>query len=65
MYSFGVGLAVYNFIDRRFLDNRHFEWDSMYAILIIAVVSYFNVKRITKHAEKHAKTLTNERRRQK
>ena len=62
MYSFGVGLAVSNFIDRRLLDNVYFEWDSIYAVLIIAIVSYFNVKRITKHAEKHAKNLTNERR---
>ncbi len=62
MYSFGVGLAVSNFIDRRLLDNVYFEWDSIYAVLIIAIVSYFNVKRITKHAEKHAKNLTDERR---
>jgi hypothetical protein len=53
MYSFGVGLAVSNFIDRRFLDSRHFEWDSIYAVLIIAFVAYFNAKRLTKVAEKH------------
>lgn len=53
MYSFGVGLAVSNFIDRRFLDNVYFEWDSYYAVLLIAIVSYFNVKRLTKIAEKH------------
>lgn len=53
MYSFGVGLAVSNFIDRRFLDQRYFEWDSYYAVLVIAIVSYFNVKRITKIAKTH------------
>ena len=65
MYSFGVGLAVSNFIDRRLLGHRNFEWDSYYAVAIIAVVSYFNVKRLTKQAEQHAKNLTNERRRKK
>jgi hypothetical protein len=58
MYSFGVGLAVSNFIDRRFLGDRNFEWDSVYAVLIIAGVAYFNVKRLTKIAEQHAKNLT-------
>jgi hypothetical protein len=54
MYSFGVGLAVSNFIDRRLLDNRYFEWDSVYAVLLIAIVSYFNVKRLTKTAKEHS-----------
>ena len=58
MYSFGVGLAVSNFIDRRFLDNRYFEWDSVFAVVIIAIVSYFNVKRLTKIADKQIKNLT-------
>ena len=53
MTSFGVGLAVSNFIDRRFLDDRYFEWDSMYTVLVIAIVSYFNVRRLTKIAYKH------------
>ena len=61
MYSFGVGLAVSNFIDRRFLDNRNFEWHSIYTVVIIAIVSYFNIKRITKQAKQHANNLTNER----
>jgi hypothetical protein len=57
MYSFGVGLAVTNFIDRRFLGDRYFEWDSFYAVAIIAAVSYLNVKRLEKQAKKHAENL--------
>ena len=54
MYSFGVGLAVSNFIDRRLLGDIYFSWDSYYAVVVIAIVSYFNVKRITKIAKEHA-----------
>jgi len=53
MYSFGVGLVVSNFIDKRFLDDRYFSWDSYYAVVIIAIVSYFNARRLNKIANKH------------
>jgi hypothetical protein len=63
--SFGVGLAFSNVIDRVFLDNRLFNWTAYYPLILIAIVSYYNVKRLTKHAEKHAKDLTYDTRRKK
>jgi len=56
--SFGVGFAVSNVIDRFFLDNRLFTWSSYLPLILIAIVSYYNVKRIAKHAKKHAENLT-------
>ena len=63
--SFGAGLAISNVIDRMVLGSRVFSWSAYYPLVIIAIVSYYNVKRITKHAEQHAKNLTYERRREK
>jgi len=55
--SFGIGFATSNAIDRFVLDNRMFTWSSYYPLIFIALVSYLNVKRITKQAEKFAKEL--------
>jgi hypothetical protein len=55
--SFGGGFAVSNVIDRFFLDNRLFTWSSYLPLVLIAIVSFWNVKRINKHAEKFAKEL--------
>jgi len=56
--SFGVGFAISNVIDRFVLDNRLFTWSGYYPLLIIAIVSYFNVKRLNKIADKAIKNLT-------
>lgn len=55
--SFGVGFAISNVIDRFILDNTLFTWSSYLPLILIAIVSYWNVKRITKQAEKFAKDL--------
>ncbi len=55
--SFGVGFAISNVIDRFILDNRMFTWSSYYPLIFIAIVSYWNVKRLTKQAEQFAKDL--------
>ncbi len=52
--SFGVGFAVSNVIDRWFLESYVFSWHAYYPLVLIAIVSYFNVKRLNKIAEKHA-----------
>lgn len=57
MIQFGVMFAFSNVIDRWILDSRIFMWSAYYPLLLIAVVSFFNVKRLNKIAEKH---LTNE-----
>lgn len=56
--SFGVGFAISNVIDRFILDNRMFTWSSYYPLVIIAIVSYYNVKRLNKIADKEIKNLT-------
>jgi hypothetical protein len=58
MIQFGVIFASSNVIDRWILDSRIFTWSAYYPLVLIAIVSYYNVKRITKEAEKHANNLT-------
>ena len=60
MLSFGVGFAISNTIDRWVFDSRFFTWSSYYPLIFIAIVSYYNVKRITKQAEQFAEHLTND-----
>ena len=60
MISFGVGFACSNFIDRWVFDDRFFSWSSYYPLLIIAFVSYWNVKKINKKAEELYKNLTDD-----
>ena len=56
--SFSLGFALSNVIDRFILDNRLFTWSSYYPLLLIAIVSYFNVKRLNAIAEKVIKDQT-------
>lgn len=58
MIQFGVIFASSNVVDRWILDSRVFIWSAYYPLLIIGIISYFNVKRLTKQAEQHAKNLT-------
>ena len=55
--SFGVGFAISNVIDKIILDNTIFTWSSYLPLVLIGLVSWWNVKRITKQAEKFAKEL--------
>jgi hypothetical protein len=59
MIQFGVIFATSNVIDRWILDSRVFMWSAYYPLLLIAFVSYFNVKRLNKQAIKHAKEINN------
>ena len=58
MIQFGVIFASSNVIDRWLLDSRIFIWHAYYPLLLIAIVSYFNVKRLNKIAEKVIKDQT-------
>jgi hypothetical protein len=58
MIQFGVIFASSNVFDRWILDSRVFTWSAYYPLILIAMVSYYNVKRLTKHAEQHAENLT-------
>lgn len=53
MIYFGLGFAASNVIDRWIFDNRLFSWNGYFPLLLIAFVSYYNVRRLNKQAKKH------------
>jgi len=57
MYSFGVGLAVSNFIDRRFLHDREFGLNDLGIIIIIALVSQIDLKKMKDKAINQFKNI--------
>ena len=42
--SFGIGFAISNVIDRFILDDRMFTWSSYFPLILIVIVSFWNVK---------------------
>ena len=58
MIQFGVIFASSNVFDRWVLGSRIFSWHAYYPLLLIAIVSYFNLKRLNKIAEKAIKNHT-------
>ena len=57
MIQFGVIFATSNVVDRWILDSRVFMWSAYYPLLLIAFISYFNVKRLNKEALKQANQI--------
>ena len=53
--AIGIGFGTANFIDRRFLQDREFGWNDLGIIIIIALVSQIDLKKIKHKAIKQFK----------
>lgn len=48
--AIGIGFGMANFIDRRFLHDREFGWNDLGIIIVIALVSQIDLKKIKNKA---------------